>query len=85
MNENELLVINKQGRKAFALKHSMLESDCLLFSKLLQDCLQSSHKEKYHWLKSVRIAAHNFKVMYKGSPTQQVITYLFNPLASPLQ
>uniref|UniRef100_A0A7S4VYD9 Uncharacterized protein n=1 Tax=Ditylum brightwellii TaxID=49249 RepID=A0A7S4VYD9_9STRA len=71
--QSELSVINKQVRQAYTLKHFMFESDHLLFATSLHDHLQSSHKSKTHWFQSVCIAVHDFKVVHKRSPTQQIL------------
>eukprot|EP00957_Ditylum_brightwellii_P013561 1023170-Ditylum_brightwellii.AAC.1 len=37
----------------------MFKRNYLLFSQPLQECLQSSHKAKFHWLKSVQITVQD--------------------------
>eukprot|EP00957_Ditylum_brightwellii_P000008 385-Ditylum_brightwellii.AAC.1 len=61
-------VLDKQVRKAYALKHSMFASDQLLFQLDMKDRLQSSPESKRLWLESIRIAVHNFLVVHKRTP-----------------
>eukprot|EP00957_Ditylum_brightwellii_P050231 3809040-Ditylum_brightwellii.AAC.1 len=65
MDDTTNLVMDKQVRKAFALKHSMFTSDRLLFSTPLTEQLQTSHECKQLWLESVQIAVHDFIVVHK--------------------
>eukprot|EP00957_Ditylum_brightwellii_P064976 4929142-Ditylum_brightwellii.AAC.1 len=54
-------ILDRQVQKAFALKHSMLASDRLLFHLDLTKRLKSSPESKRLWLESVKIAVHDFK------------------------
>eukprot|EP00957_Ditylum_brightwellii_P114856 8758385-Ditylum_brightwellii.AAC.1 len=69
--------MDKQVRKAFALKHSMFTSNRLLFSTPLTEQLQTSHECKHLWLESVQIVVHDFIVVCKRSPSQCVVTNFF--------
>eukprot|EP00957_Ditylum_brightwellii_P201038 15323785-Ditylum_brightwellii.AAC.1 len=60
--------INEHTRKAFVLKHSMFQLDHLLFYKPLQECFNSSHESKVHWINSVKIAVHDFKAPTDEQP-----------------
>eukprot|EP00957_Ditylum_brightwellii_P155443 11831930-Ditylum_brightwellii.AAC.1 len=70
-------LINKQVRKAFTLKHSVFQLDCLLFHKPLRKCLNISHESKVHWLNSTKIVVHIFKVVHKRTPSQRIIPEFF--------
>eukprot|EP00957_Ditylum_brightwellii_P135169 10305778-Ditylum_brightwellii.AAC.1 len=61
-------VLDKQVRKAYALKHSMVASDRLLFQLDMKDRLQSSPESKRLWLESIRITVHDFLVVHKHMP-----------------
>eukprot|EP00957_Ditylum_brightwellii_P030722 2328122-Ditylum_brightwellii.AAC.1 len=62
MDQQTQNVLDRQVRKAFALKHSMSASDCLLFHTDLEDHMKSSPESKRLWLESVHIAFHAFTV-----------------------
>eukprot|EP00957_Ditylum_brightwellii_P109130 8325222-Ditylum_brightwellii.AAC.1 len=70
-------MLNKQVRKASALKHSMFQSDCLLFQTTLSEWSELSQEAKWLWLKLVKIAVHEINVIHKCTPDQRVITDFF--------
>eukprot|EP00957_Ditylum_brightwellii_P023302 1758753-Ditylum_brightwellii.AAC.1 len=80
MEDTTNLVMDKQVRKAFTLKHSMFTSDQLLFSTPLTEQLQTSHECNRLWLESVQIVVHDFTMFHKRSPSQQVVTDFFPPI-----
>eukprot|EP00957_Ditylum_brightwellii_P197682 15060203-Ditylum_brightwellii.AAC.1 len=79
--------IDKQVRKAFALKHSMFTSNRLLFSTPLTEQLRSSPECKHLWLESVQIVVYDFTVVHTRSPSQCAVTDFFQPIEQdrPLQ
>eukprot|EP00957_Ditylum_brightwellii_P075801 5761030-Ditylum_brightwellii.AAC.1 len=70
-------VLDKQVKKAYALKHSMFYSDRLFFQVPLAEQLQLSLATKKLWLESVRIAVHHFTVVHNCTLTQCVMTDYF--------
>eukprot|EP00957_Ditylum_brightwellii_P137267 10465147-Ditylum_brightwellii.AAC.1 len=77
MDDTTNLVMDKQVRKAVALKRSMFASNRLLFSTPLTEQLQTSHECKRLWLENVQIAMHYFIVVHKRSPSERVVTDFF--------
>eukprot|EP00957_Ditylum_brightwellii_P169592 12908173-Ditylum_brightwellii.AAC.1 len=75
-------VLDKQVKKAYALKHSMFASDRLLFQLDMKDRLQASSESKQLWLESIRIAVHDFCVVHNRMPSQRAITDFF-PTVTP--
>eukprot|EP00957_Ditylum_brightwellii_P174309 13270858-Ditylum_brightwellii.AAC.1 len=57
----------------------MFASDCLLFHLDLAEWLKTSQESKRLWWESVKIAAHDFTVIHKCMPCQQVVTEFFTP------
>eukprot|EP00957_Ditylum_brightwellii_P044575 3380048-Ditylum_brightwellii.AAC.1 len=84
MDQQTQNVLDKQVKKAFALKHSMSASDCLLFHTDLEDCLKSSPESKQLWLESVRITVHDFTMVNKRTPSQQLVTNFFSTVQTAL-
>ena len=82
MENNTQSVLDKQVKKAYALKHSMFASDRLLFQLDMMDRLQSSSESKQLWLESIRIAVHDFCVVNNRMPSQRAITDFF-PTVTP--
>eukprot|EP00957_Ditylum_brightwellii_P161604 12304080-Ditylum_brightwellii.AAC.1 len=78
MDQHTQNVLDKQVRKAFALKHSMTANDCLLFYANLEDHLKSTLESKQMWLESVCIAVHDFTVVHKCTPSQLIVTDFFS-------
>eukprot|EP00957_Ditylum_brightwellii_P193554 14739085-Ditylum_brightwellii.AAC.1 len=77
--DNPDRVINKEITTAYnTLKHSMFQSDQLLFTKTLENRLQTSIMAKTAWLEAVKIAVHNFQHIHKHSPEQRTITFFDN-------
>eukprot|EP00957_Ditylum_brightwellii_P052449 3977546-Ditylum_brightwellii.AAC.1 len=60
----------------------MFASDRLLFYLDLTEHLRTSPESKRLWLESVKIVAHDFKVVHKQTPGQSVITDFFNRTAT---
>ena len=85
MSDTFSTLLNKQVRKAFALQHSMAETNQLLFHMPLQDQLQCNHDEKAMWLESVNIAVHDFTVTHGLSPSQSIITSFFQQVSQAPQ
>eukprot|EP00957_Ditylum_brightwellii_P206575 15349062-Ditylum_brightwellii.AAC.2 len=69
--------INQQVRKSFSLKHSVFETDQSLFLMTLYDRMNCSDESKALWLQSVHIAVHDFTIVHKLTPQQQVMTDFF--------
>ena len=78
MENNTQCVLDKQVKKAYALKHSMFASDRLLFQLDVTDRLQTSPESKRLWLESIRIAVHDFRVVHNRIPSQRTITEYFS-------
>eukprot|EP00957_Ditylum_brightwellii_P122662 9354139-Ditylum_brightwellii.AAC.1 len=70
-------ILDKQVRKVYALQHSMLASDCLLFHLDITDRLKISQESKHLWWESVKIALHNYNAVHKCTSSQRVITEFF--------
>ena len=82
MENNTQSVLDKQVKKAYALKHSMFASDRLLFQLDMMDRLQLSSESKLLWLESIQIAVHDFRVVHNCIPSQRAITDFF-PTVTP--
>eukprot|EP00957_Ditylum_brightwellii_P090716 6909169-Ditylum_brightwellii.AAC.1 len=79
MAESHSSTLDKQDRKAFSLRHSMFNTDQLLFHMSLADRLNTSTESKVLWLQSVSIAVHDFIVVHERTPCQPTITTYFQP------
>eukprot|EP00957_Ditylum_brightwellii_P074116 5631885-Ditylum_brightwellii.AAC.1 len=77
MKDTHSTFLNKQVRNAFALQHSMFETDQLLFSMPLQDQLDGSQDAKRMWSELVKIAMHDFTTIHKSTPSQRTISSYF--------
>eukprot|EP00957_Ditylum_brightwellii_P192074 14621809-Ditylum_brightwellii.AAC.2 len=78
-------ILDIQVQKAYALDHSMSTSNRLLFHMDLTERMKSSPESKWLWLKIVKIAVHDFKVVNKRTPSQCVITDFFSNTSTTTQ
>eukprot|EP00957_Ditylum_brightwellii_P086653 6593423-Ditylum_brightwellii.AAC.1 len=85
MAEMYSTTLNKQVKKAFALQHSMFETDQLLFHMPRQDQLKCHHDTKAMWLESVKVAVHDFTVVHKRSLSRLTITSFFQHASQDTQ
>ena len=74
----ETSALNIQIWSAYAtLQHKLDSFDTALFTKPLEERLQTSPQSKAHWLASVNIAAHDFTKVRGRLPSQLTLTSFF--------
>ena len=78
IDNDESTHLNLRIKHAYGkLRHSVAQSDKLLFTMTLKDRLDSSVYAKLAWLEAVRIAEHDYTVVNNRQPTQRTITEFF--------